>query len=120
MLLGREVIDLVALNVENADRLPAHHQRHGKLRAHGFDGVEIARIFLHVADADGAARGRGRAGDSLAPRNAPVLHHFGAIADAEAEMQLIGALFREEDGEDFVVDQLFDELRRFRQNLIEV
>ena len=35
-------------------------------------------------------------------------------------MELIGALFGQQDGENFVVDQLFDELRRFRQNLIEV
>ncbi len=49
-----------------------------------------------------------------------MLQHFLSVADAEAKIELVGAFLGKQDGENLVVDQALDELRGFRQNLVEV
>ena len=72
----REIIQLAAFDVHHADHAPAHDQRHGQFRAHLIHRGQIARIFEHIAHANGLARAGGRADDSVAHGNAPVLDHF--------------------------------------------
>ena len=68
LLVAREVIDLRALDVEHADRLPFHDQGNHQLGPDRIDDVDVPGIFADIGHANRAARGRGRARDSLPDR----------------------------------------------------
>ena len=55
LLVARKVIDLRALNIEHADRLPFHDQRNDQFGPDRVDDIDIARIFANVGHANGAA-----------------------------------------------------------------
>ncbi len=56
LLVFREVIQVAALNVQDADAFSAKEKRHGELGLHTFDGVDVPGILGSVADTNGLAR----------------------------------------------------------------
>ena len=65
-------------------------------------------IALDVPHANRQAGGRSGADNSFCKWNAPVFHHFGFVADREAEIELIRSFFRQQYSKNFVVDQSLD------------
>ena len=109
LLIGSEIIEFAAFDVQNADHATANDQRDGKFGANGIQCVEVTRVRANVADANGLAGGGSGADDAFTHGDAPVFHDFRAVTDGETEVHLIGPLFGEQDRENFVVDQALDE-----------
>src|SRR5271168_1660995 len=108
LLIGREIIELVAFDVQDADDAATDDQRDGQLGANGIEGVEVARVRAHVANANGLPRGGSGADDAFAHGDAPVVHNFGAMTDGETEIHLVGGLVGQQHGENFVINEAFD------------
>ena len=120
LLIAREIIDLAAFDVEDADYAAAHNQRNGQFRSDGVERVQIARVLANVGDADRLARGRGRTDDSLGHGNSPVLHHLRAMTDGKAKIHLVGSLFGQHDREDFIIDQPLDLRRSACEHFVQI
>ena len=120
LLVGREIIRLAAFDIQHADRRARAPSAGRQVRS--------ARLPRRSSSADrhahrrreSAARGSGGADNSFRHRNPPVLHHFGAVADREPEIKLVGAFFGKQHSENFVVDQALDLRGRAGQNFVEV
>ena len=73
-MLGTEVIDLFAFDIQHADEPPLVDERDGELGANGFVGGDIVLNFRNVVDQDGVAGLRDAAYDALAEGNLGALH----------------------------------------------
>ena len=49
-----------------------------------------------------------------------MLDDLWAMANGKAEIEIVGAFFGEQNSENFVVDELFDQLRRLGQDFVEI
>src|SRR5262250_252805 len=87
LLLGGEVVEVVALDVEHTDAFPLNHQGHCQLRTDAFDGIDVARIARDVADPHRMPRRRGGTGDSLTEWNAKIVRKVARIADGKAMLE---------------------------------
>jgi len=97
------------LHVDDADQPLAREHRDGKLRAYGVNGVQVARILLHIPGHHRLARGRGGSGEALAQMDDQALHDFFAVADGVADPQLLELLAIKKNGEQLVGDDLADD-----------
>src|SRR6516164_6351034 len=118
LLLGGEVVEVVALDVEHTDALPLNHQGHCQLRTDAVDGIDVTRIARNVADPHRMPRRRGGTGDSLADWNAKIVRKVSRIADGKAMLE--STFVDQEHPEDFVVNMFLDQRGGARQHLIEV
>ena len=104
-MIAREIIDLAAFDVEDANHATAHNQWNCQFGSDRVERIQIARVLANVGDADRLTRGCSRTDDSLGHGNSPVLHHLRTMADGKAKIHLIGPLFGQHDREDFIIDQ---------------
>src|SRR6202030_3975900 len=88
LLVFGEIIQVAALNVQDADALSTEEKRNREFGLHAFDRVDIAGILRDIADPNGlASRNRG-AGDALADRNTQIFGEARRIPDGEAVSQV--------------------------------
>ena len=95
-------------------------QRHGKFGTNSVDGIDVPRIVANVADEDWPPAGGRRSGNTLAHRNAPVFHHFLAVAHGETIDQHLAAVIEKHYGKDLVIDQALDERGHFGKNAVQI
>ena len=120
LLLGREVIHLRALDIDDTDDLMLKQQRHGELGTNAIDGIDVTRIVTNVGHQDRlAARGRGSR-NTLADRDAPILHHLLTVSDGEPIGEHLAPLIEQHDGKNFVVHQALDERGHLGENAVQV
>ena len=89
LLIGREVIQLAAFDIEHPDHAPAVNQRHCEFRANAVESVQVALVFRNVANPYRLAGSSRGTDNPLVHRNAPMFHHFGSMPDGKAKIQLI-------------------------------
>src|SRR5260221_7866563 len=86
LLVAGEIIQMIALDIEDADALALKHQGDGKLGSNAIDCVDITGIFADVADAHRVAGGRSGSGNSLPKRYAEIIGQVARIYDGEARL----------------------------------
>ena len=91
-----------------------------QLGTHAGRGVDEVLLRRNVVDQHGFAPQHGSSGDSLANLNADALGHLGRMTHLEADAQLVGFLVQQQDGKDFVVDNLLQHLGYALQQGIQV
>src|SRR5262249_49678643 len=84
------------------------------------DGVDIARVFGDIADADGLPGGCGGAGDSLADGDAQIFGQARRVADGKTMLEGRGGFIDHKHAEKFIVDVALDKNGSVRENLVKV
>ena len=118
LLIGGEVVEVTALDVEHAGTFAAQHEGNGEFGADAIDGIDVAGIDGDIADANGMSGGRGGAGNSLPDGDAKIFCEAGGIADGETVDEIVAV--DHENAEEFVVDVTLDEDGSVRENLVEI
>ena len=120
LLVASKVVQVAALDVENANALSLKHQGYGEFRAHAVDGVDVARVLCGIAHANGMACCRRSPCNSLPNWNPQIVRQLARVSDRETVLEIGSISFDHQDAEDLVVDVPLDEGCRARQNLVEV
>ncbi len=115
----REVVRLIALNVDDTDDAVFQDHRHRQLALHAGHDADVVRKLTDVVDTDGPAFGGGASGDAAADFDAQFLG-IGGMADVIADAQLPGALGEQQNREDAIVDGLLHHARDARQQRVEI
>jgi hypothetical protein len=102
-VLGREVIRLFGLDVDDADDAILDNQRNSQLGAHSRVGVDVILGLADIVDENGLALLSHLSHHSLTELDPHTLD-LRRVADLEAHAQIAGAVVEKQDGEDAVVD----------------
>ena len=120
LVLFGEGAGLVGFHVDHADDLVLGDQRNGQLGAHAGRGVDEVLLGCDVVDQHSFAALHGLSGNSLANLDADAVGHFGRMTDLEAYAQLLGFFVQQQDGENFVIDNLLQHLGHALQQSVQV
>ena len=119
LVLG-EVIQMLALNIEDTDNLGAKYEGNCEFGANAVDGIDVSRILGNIADANRVASAGCGTGNSLPNGNSEVFREARGIADGETMLEIGAIAIDHQHAEEFVVDVFLDENGSFGQDLIEV
>src|ERR1051326_5001300 len=108
MFLG-EVAGFASLNVDDTNHAILGDERDGQFRSHIGNGFDISRILGDVVDQNGLAQLSSKPGNAFTDFDASAVSEFLRIADLKAESQVLRLLIEQQDGENFVVDDLADD-----------
>src|SRR5579872_4091706 len=78
------------------------------------------RIAADVLHQDRLAPRRRASHDPLAHRQRQVAHYFFAMAECIADAQVVTALVKKQDGEQFAIDDLLNDVRDVAEKLVEI
>ena len=121
-MLRGESMRLCTLQIENPNQPVLHQERHNQLRTDFHTGLtsNVAGIFAHVMDAQGASLACGRSGKALM-ESEPHARGNGIIAaHAEDALQQLRLFIPEHDAEDVIVNDFLDALGNPLEELLPV
>src|ERR1700751_901 len=118
LLIGSEIVQPIALDIQNANAFAMNHQRDSQFGAHAVNRIDVARIVGNIAYADGVAGCGSGSGNSLSDWNTEIFRQIAWIAYGKAMLQ--NAFFNQKDAEDFVVNVLLDERSGAGKNFVEI
>ncbi len=105
MLFG-EGAGLGSFYVDYADDFVLGDERHGEFRANAGCRVDEVLFRGDVVDQYSFAALHGLASHALSDLDADAVGNFGGMPDLEAHAQLLGFFVEQENGENFVIDDL--------------
>ena len=108
----RKRVGLGRFEIEQPDEAVLQQKRNDEFRANAAAGlaVNVARLKVHVRYANGSTRGGRRSGDAFAERDAEARGDRVLVMEGEYAFEKLCSLVPEHDGEDVIVDELFDVL----------
>src|ERR1041385_2606445 len=115
-----EVSPLAGFQIDHANNAVLVDQRHGQLRAHAGNGLNILGRLGDVIHQDGAALLHSAAGNAFAHFHPDTLGNLRQMADLKAKTQLLRAFVQQQDGENLIVDDAFYHLSHALHERVEI
>jgi hypothetical protein len=111
---------LTGFHIDDADNFVLGDQRRCQLRTRARRGVDEVLLRRNIVDQHGLAPQHCLPGDPLAHLDADALGNLGRMADLKSYAQLLGFLVQQQDGKDFIVDNLLQHLGHALQQSVQV
>ncbi len=119
LMVRREEGRQLRLQIEYADYLILHNQRHRQLRPHRVIGVDVVLYLPYIFDQNRLALQRRLPGDAAPQLDANPLR-IDRVPGLKAHPQLVRAVVDQQDGKDAIVDHRSHQVRHTMQQGIQV
>ena len=120
LVLFGEIARLACFDVDNADQAILDDQRDSEFRMHVGNRLNVKLLARYIVNQLRLPRLSRAAGNPLAYFYPNALGYFGRVSDLEAHIQFLPLLVEQENGEDFVVDDLADEFGDATESSFEI
>ena len=120
LVLFGEIVFMPCLQVDHANHPVLGGKRHRQLRAHVRHGSDVSGILRDIVDQNRLSKLNCLPRDAFADFDSGAFSELLRISNLKTETQLLSLLVQEQNGEDFVVDDLAHDLSDATQSGIQI